>query len=156
MITTVTRTSLGSTVAITMADGTVWFDDADLPPDTDLRRQLASWIAAGGTIVPFVPIADVVPVPSSISRRQCAEQMYVEQMISVDEAVAMAGAGTPPAAIAAIIDALPEADRGIALIRFAAGTYERDNALLVSIVSALQPGATGTDVDAFFTAAAAR
>ena len=156
MITTVAYTSLGSTVAITMADGAVWFDDADLPPDTDLRRRLAAWVANGGTIAPFAPVADPDPVPASISRRQCAEQMYVEGLISIDEAIGMAGAGTPPPTIAAIIDALPEAERGLARIRVAAGTYERSNALLVAIVSALRPGATATDVDAFFRAAAAR
>ncbi len=156
MIDTVAYTSLGSTVSVTMADGTVWSDDVSLPPDTEIRRQLSEWISDGGQIAPFAPVADPDPVPTSISRRQCAEELFVEGMISIDEAIGMAGAGTPPAAIAAIIDALPEAERGLARIRFAAGTYERSNALLVAIVSALQPGATGTAVDAFFRAAAAR
>lgn len=43
----------GSTVAITMTDGTVWIDDASLSADTDIRRRLALWISAGNVISPF-------------------------------------------------------------------------------------------------------
>jgi hypothetical protein len=156
MISSVSAGSTPNSVSIVTADGSVWFDDLDLPADTELRRELAAWIAAGGTIAPFAPVADPDPVPASISRRQCAEQMFVECMISIDEAIGMAGAGTPPPTIAAIIDALPEAERGLARIRFAAGTYERSNALLVAVITGFRPSATPGDVDAFFRAAAAR
>lgn len=53
MISSVAFTSPGSAVAITMVDGTVWHDDAALPPDTALRRDLAEWTASGGAITPY-------------------------------------------------------------------------------------------------------
>ena len=53
MITSVAYTSTGSSIIITTADGIDWFDDASLPADTDLRRQLADWLAAGNTITAY-------------------------------------------------------------------------------------------------------
>ncbi len=156
MITTVAYTSLGSTVAIAMADGTVWADDAKLPPDTDLRRRLASWIAAGGTIAPFVPNDDPSPVPPPITRRQCAAQLFAEGTISGPEAVAMTATATPPRAIEAVLAAMPEPSQTFARIDFAAGTYERDNSTFAAVLSALMPTSIPSDVDAFFSAAAAR
>lgn len=42
-------------VTITMDDGTVWNTDAALPPDNEIRRALADWLAAGGVITPYAP-----------------------------------------------------------------------------------------------------
>ena len=58
MIETVRYTSSGSSIVITMTDGTVWHDDASLPPDTDIRRQLAEWLADGNVISPFASTLD--------------------------------------------------------------------------------------------------
>lgn len=58
MIQAVAYTSLlGKGITITMADGAIWQDDASLPADTEIRRQLADWIAAGNTITPYKPPA---------------------------------------------------------------------------------------------------
>lgn len=59
MIQSVTYTGAGTLVSIVTRDGTVWLDDASLPPDTELRQALAGWIAAGGEIAP-APGADPV------------------------------------------------------------------------------------------------
>ena len=52
------RSSTGSSIVISMTDGTVWYDDASLPPDTDIRRQLAEWLADGNVISPFASTLD--------------------------------------------------------------------------------------------------
>ena len=54
MISSVSYTSAGSSVVITTNDGTVWHDDASLPADTDIRRQLAEWVAMGNTISAYI------------------------------------------------------------------------------------------------------
>jgi len=54
MITAVAYSSAGSHVSVTLDDGAVWADDASLPADTDLRRQLAEWIEAGNVIAPYL------------------------------------------------------------------------------------------------------
>ena len=68
MIQTVAYTSTGTSIVITMADGSVWRDDASLPPDTDLRRQLADWLAAGGEISAYIE-----PVPPLEALRATAK-----------------------------------------------------------------------------------
>jgi len=94
MIVSVSHTSASSLVVITLDDGTVWHDDAALPPDTDLRRRLAEWRAAGGVIAPYV--APPTPVPASVSAFQAraalaragllaAAQAQVDAMAADDE-----------------------------------------------------------------------
>lgn len=53
MIKSVSYTSSGSPIAITMDDGATWFEDASLPADTEMRRALAAWLAAGNAIGPY-------------------------------------------------------------------------------------------------------
>lgn len=62
MIASVRYTDASSAVAITMQDGAEWHTDAALPPDTEIRRALADWLAAGGKIAPFAP-----PLPDPIA-----------------------------------------------------------------------------------------
>ena len=100
------------------------------------------------------PSLIVLPVPASISRRQCARELFNRQMITGPEMVAMTATGTPPAMIEAVFDAMPEADQWVARADFAADTYERGNPLLVGIMTA--SGATPSDIDEFFRAAGAR
>ena len=56
MITSVayTQPTPSQAVAITMQDGTVWSTDASLPADTEVRRMLADWLAAGGKIAAYI------------------------------------------------------------------------------------------------------
>lgn len=59
MIASVTYTLPGSAVSITMEDGSTWFDDAALPDDTEMRRALAAWLAAGNAITPYALSIDI-------------------------------------------------------------------------------------------------
>lgn len=92
-----------------------------------------------------------VPVPMSITRRQCAKQMLAMGLIDGTEALAMTRNGTPPSFVMSSIAQLPQSDQVIAEIDFAADTYLRSNPLLVSLMEAT--GATSEDIDAFFIAA---
>lgn len=103
------------------------------------------------------PPQEVVPqpVPASISRRQCARELFKRQMITGPEMVAMTATGTPPAMIEMIFVAIEDEDEeSEARADFAADTYERGNPLLVGIMTA--SGATPADIDDFFRAAGAR
>lgn len=112
--------------------------------------MLADWLASGGVIAPYV--APPAPVPASITRRQCARVLFERQMITGPEMVAMTATGTPPAMIEHVFSKMPEADQWVARADFAADTYERNNPLLVGIMSA--SGSTVRDIDDFFHAAA--
>jgi hypothetical protein len=66
--------------------------------------------------------------------------------------VAMTATGTPPAMIEQVFAAMPEVAQFEARADFAAGTYERDNPLLVSVMAA--SGSTSAEIDDFFNKAA--
>jgi hypothetical protein len=153
MITSVhyTQPAPSQAIRITMQDGTEWSTDASLPADTEIRRYLADWLAAGGQIAAYV--APPAPVPASITRRQCARELFNREMITGDEMVAMTATGTPPASIEAMFALMPDNEQWIARSDFAADTYMRDNPLLVFIMTA--SGATPPDIDDFFREAAA-
>lgn len=113
-----------------------------------------------GPIAPYV--APPLPVPASITRRQCARQLLVSQFITPAEALAMTQTSTPPAMVTSLLAPVPEPDRTLALIDFAADTYVRANPLLVGMMTAVitsqTPGATESQIaaaiDDFFRAAA--
>lgn len=90
----------------------------------------------------------VIPVPISITRRQCALQLLAVQHITAQEALDMTKTATVPAAIASIFAGMPEDQRILAEIDFAATNYYRSNTLLT------QMGLTDEQIDAFFIAAA--
>lgn len=121
---------------------------------TDHGLDIYERAAAGefGAIAAYV--APPAMVPASISRRQCAKAMWSRDLISANEAKAMTRAGTPPAMVQAMIDALPtQVERDAAEIDFAADTYLRSNPLLVALMTAT--GASSGDIDDFFREAAA-
>lgn len=126
---------------------TPWPRDAS-GNQTDLA--LAEVLAAHG--IPGPNGANASPVPPEISRRQCARQMLAMDLIDGPEALAMARNGEPPAMVAALIDALPAAQRVPALIDFAATTYRRDNPLLVALMTA--SGHSEGEINDFFRDAA--
>jgi hypothetical protein len=103
-------------------------------------------------VAPSFEIAE--PVPASITRRQCAIELFDRQMITGPEMVAMVASSQPPAMVSAIFDQLPGSDRWIALTNFAAETYERANPLLNRIMKA--DGANDAAIDDFFRAAGQR
>jgi hypothetical protein len=101
-----------------------------------------------------VRLASVVPVPATITRRQCARELFIREMITGPEMVAMTATATPPSMIETVFAAMPETAEWIARADFAAYTYERLNPLLVGIMTA--SGSTAADIDQFFIEAATR
>lgn len=112
--------------------------------------------AAGGEFGPVAPyVAPPAPVPASITRRQCAREMFERNLASGPEMVAMARNGTPPSIVVDLLSGIePEADRFRAEADFAADLYERSNPLLIALMTAT--GATSAQIDDFFRAAATR
>ncbi len=130
-------TTTGTDVGITMQDGTVWTTDAELPADTEIRRALAEWIAAGGVIAPYAPpAAPIVP----ITRRQL-------RLWLVRNGVTTLQVETVIAAIQ------PDQAREEAWVEWQdASSYERTNPLVVQVGRAL--GLTDAQMDAAFREAA--
>lgn len=135
---------------ITVEDGEEWpfTAKAGEPGHTG---QLHARAMAGefGPVSAYV--ARPVPVPASITRRQCALQLNIAGYISMSEARDMAKSAEPPAFIESVFAQLSSDDRLRAEIDFAANTYERSNPLLVGVMSA--SGATPAQIDDFFRAA---
>jgi hypothetical protein len=92
--------------------------------------------------------------PQSITRGQCARELFEREMISGDEMVAMTAVGQPPEFIAEYFDLLPARERSIAYADFARDNYLRGNPLLNSTLSAFGSDAAG--IDDFFREAATR
>lgn len=120
------------------------------------------WLADISTVQPFVDMyaAQVEPepflVPESITRRQCALELYARQIITLEEALAMTKTAEVPVAIAQVFDAavtngqMTADQRMLAEIDFAAINYYRANSLLGFM------GLTDLQIDEFFVAAAQR
>ena len=102
-------------ILITMQDGSEWSTDASLPADTEVRRYLADWLAAGGQIAAYVAphalpreihvawfkaaLADIGKldaVDAAVATLPAAKQVMWEYATSINEAdadvVAIAGA----------------------------------------------------------------
>ena len=112
--------------------------------------QLEELADDNGELVAF--LSPPAPVPASITRRQCAMQMFASSLISADEALSMTRDGTPPAMVAAMFAQMPPDQSVMAQIDFAADTYSRANPLLVTLMQST--GANDTAMDDFFRAAA--
>lgn len=110
-----------------------------------------AWRWDGGALICVTPPA---PIVDEISRRQCAAQLFAESIITGPEAIAMTATGTPPAVVEAVLAAIPEPDQTFARLEFAASTYDRTNALVGAVMTALGKDAEARD--AFFQAAAVR
>lgn len=91
-------------------------------------------------------------VPKSITRRQCAMMMFSMQMISGPEAIAMTQSGIPPYAVQQYLDTLPEPQRTMATIDFAAMEYYRENPLLLALMAV--NNMSEQQLDEFFLGAA--
>lgn len=103
------------------------------------------------SILPYVPPSP--EVPAQITRRQCAMMMLSQNMITGQEAILMTQSGIPPANVQTYFDAMPEPQRTMAIIDFAATNYYRNNPLLSDLM--LANGMTEQQVDQFFIDAAA-
>ena len=129
-------------------------DNTYIPPDPRNVDYQAyqRWAVEGGVPEDAPPLP--VPVPDSISDRQFFQQLAADGIITRAEALAAVKTGDIPAALAGIVDALPEADRfGAEMLLSGATVFERTHPLSVAIGEAR--GMTATDIDAFFRAAAA-
>jgi hypothetical protein len=129
-------------------------DSAFIPFDGGNRdyQEYLSWLDKGNQPEPYIPPPP--PVPSSITRRQCAIELRERQLITPLEALNMTKIATPPAMIQAIFDQMSETDQIIAETDFAADTYMRTNSLLNNIMT--QAGATTQEIDDFFRQASTR
>jgi hypothetical protein len=121
--------------------------------DDPLFAEVAA-AAEGMDLEPDLPIvAPSFPKPvPTITRRQCARELFKREMITGPEMVAMTATGTPPAMIEQVFAAMPEVAQFEARADFAAGTYERDNPLLVSVLES--SGRSSAEIDDFFNKAA--
>lgn len=109
--------------------------------------------ADGNFIAPTPPVI-TAPVPATISDRQFFQQLAVDGIITRAEALAAVKTGEIPAALAGIIDALPDDQKFAAeMLLSGATTFERAHPLSVAIGEAR--GMTAEEVDDFFRAAAA-
>lgn len=148
-------TSDGSAVAIVMADGAVWSDDASLPADTEIRRALADWIAAGGVIAPYEPPPPPPPVLADISDRQFFQALASPAygIITMAEALAAVRTGVLPPALAAIVAAIDdEQDRFAAeMMLSGATTFQRHHPLVEAVAAAMSPPWTALQVNAFWS-----
>lgn len=101
--------------------------------------------------VAALPIPEQPPVPK-ITRHQCTLALFSRQMITGEEAKAMAAWAEPPEMVERVLAAIPEPDQTTARINFAADTYERTNPLLNHVMTAA--GSTSEQIDEFFREAA--
>jgi hypothetical protein len=126
-------------------------DPTDKGAQFDVATMFAE-MAADPNTIPWDGTPLPRYVPGVITRRQCAKQLLTLGMITGQEAIDMTQMGKPPASVQAYLDQLPEPDRTMATIDFAADTYYRDNPLLTALMSA--NGMTEEQVDDYFIAAA--
>jgi hypothetical protein len=118
----------------------VWLtDEADVQPYIDMH---ASWVP------PPEPSQPEPSVPYLITRRQCALQLRVMNIITLAEAKAMTKTAEVPAAVAQVFAGMTQEQQDLAEIDFAAVNYYRDNPLLAMM------GLTEAELDQFFVAAA--
>jgi len=133
------RADVGTSVAVTDAAGIVWTTDLDLPPDTELRRALAEWLAAGNTPEPFVPAPPALP---PLSPRQF--WLALDRLGITEAAVT--------AAVAAIPSPAARAEAQITLRH--ANLYRRTDPLLLTLAPAF--GLSATQIDAAWADALTR
>ena len=146
MIASARYTSPTTAVAVTMLDGTEWYTDASLPADTDIRRALADWVAAGGVIAPYVAPA---PAVITLTNRQLFFALALAGMITEAEALAAGRTGEVPAAVEAEFAKLPPTDAFLARLTWATmREVRRDHPLIAVMVAANL--ATDAQVDAVF------
>ncbi|MDX3805147.1 MAG: hypothetical protein QHC89_01835 [Bosea sp. (in: a-proteobacteria)] len=106
---------------VTMEGGEVFIVDTTLPPDEQVRRILADWLAAGGEIAPYV--APEAPIPN-ITQRQL--RLWLVRN------------GYPLATVETALDNLPEPGRSEALIEWdCASEFKPDHPTLLDVAAVL-------------------
>jgi len=117
-----------SVVAVTEEVGAVALSQADTPEEW---QNFLEWYARGNTVTNIV-IPD--PVPRTISDRQFFQQLAVLNVITQQEALDAVRTGAIPAALQALIDALPEPARFPAEMLISGAVEFRRNHDLVEYV----------------------
>ena len=97
--------------------------------------------------------ASIAPVPVSITRPQAAKQLYIMNLISSQEALAMSQSGAAPAFVMEQISLLDAKGQILAQIDFARYTFERAHPLLNALMQA--NGHSSEEIDDFFRQAGA-
>ena len=140
------------------ADNSMIKDSAGkyIPCDPE-NSDYAALVAAGTVIMSYV--APPISVPASISRIQCAKQLFLDGYITTAAYMqAMAADAVPPPFIRGVLDSIADAaTRAFAYSDFASDRYFRAHPLLVDFLQKPAPqglGKTSAEVDAFFIAAA--
>lgn len=135
-------------------------DYLDVPPGhvvlIGTRVEDGQWVdPATGWIVPAPPLPDPAPARvSQISPRQMILGLYGQGFITADEALAAATSGAVPAAVDAVISALPAHAEVAARVTWARMSVVLRDDPLVGLLAASQ-GLSSAEVDAFFAACAA-
>lgn len=139
----------GSLVTV-REDGSEWSSPWSLDPaapirrDTEQRAALAEWEAAGGVIAPYA--APAAEVPEEISDRQFAHGLWKQGVITLDEAKAFVRVGTLPAALSALVAAMPAEQRDDADLMIAGSTiFHRSHPFTVALSAAFGWSAAQTD-----------
>lgn len=96
----------GGAIAATM-DGVLMSVPDDMR-NGHRQRIAEEWEAQDNVIPPYVPPEVVEPAPEEISDRQFFQELANREIITEEEALAAVMTGTIPAAMQAMIDALPE------------------------------------------------
>lgn len=136
--------------------------DCLIPPDTTAISDEA-WLEFisnqgerrwdGATVVPYTPPEPAQAVPASVSDRQFFQALAIRGEITEEEALDAVGPGVIPAAMLALINQLPEADRfGAKMLIRGATVFERANPL-ADLIGALF-GWDANALDDFWTFAA--
>lgn len=114
-------------------------------------------LASGDLGIPVAPyVAPPEIVPASISDRQFAHELRARSLITQAEALAFVARGELPAALSALIAALPtqQARDDAELLLAGATSFERGHPLTATLAAGF--GWTSQQADEFFIAAAAR
>ena len=116
------------------------------PPDGYTMLPADQVVSVGLTVL----LPGEIP---AISDRQFFQQAAVMGLITKDEALAAVKVGTIPAAMQAIVDAIPDPDAKFAATMIISGatTFNRDNPLTNQVGMAM--GWTSEQLDQFFMAA---
>jgi hypothetical protein len=136
-------------------DGFVWVEysfDGSGTPGTMVQTQpanaTADQLAAMGITVQADPPSSPppAPVPQIISDRQFFQQLAIQNVITLDEALAAIGPGTIPASLSTLIGKLPLDQQFAAKMLISGATqFDRNHPLVATLAAAFGWNSAQTD-----------